>query len=163
MTTPVTDDIVSGTVTYLRSQPSALAAVSMFNIGGQLTPGIFQYRPWAKLEGSQRTCAVISYDGGWAGPNTHNTLRFPRVGVNIWADPLRDSQNNVVDPGEVMRRAYASYEAIDKVLHRTGGDPLMFGTLRVIASVRLVEPVIYMVPDGDGLVRCQASYAITQG
>lgn len=161
MTAP--DDIVSGTATYLSSEPVALAAVSTFNIGGQLTPGIFQYRPWAKIEGSQRTCVVITYDGGWTGPNLHNTLRFPRVGINIWADPLRDGQNNVTDPGEVMRRAYATFEAVDQVMHRVGGGSVMFGTLRVIECVRLIEPVIYVVPDGDGLVRCQTSYAVTQG
>lgn len=164
MSAPVNDDdVVSGAVTFLLAQPQVLAAVSSFTIGGSRTPGVFQYKTWAKIEGSQGTCAVITNDGGWTGPNIDNTLRFPRLAVNIWADPLRDSQNNVTDPGEVMRRAYATYRAFDAVLHRTGGPEVMFGTLRIIASVRLTEPVIYVVPDGDGLVRCQTIYALTEG
>lgn len=164
MTTPVTaDDIVSGAVTWLRAQPEAIAAVSTYVITGQSTVGIFQYRPWATLEGTSTTCAVITNDGGWAAPNPHNTLRFPRLTLNIWADPLRDSVNNVVDPGEVMRRAFATYRVFDKLLHRTGGPEVVWGQLRVLSSVRLVEPTIYVVPDGDGLVRCQVIYAITEG
>lgn len=164
MTTPVTDDdIVSGAVTYLRAQPELIDAVSTFVIGGQPTAGIFQYRPWAKFEGTGKTGAVISNEGGWATANMHNTLRFPRLTVNIWADPLRDNVHNVVDPGEVMRRAHATYRVFDKYLHRTGGPEVMWGQLRILACVRLVEPTIYIVPDGDGLVRCQVNYAVTEG
>lgn len=157
------DDIVSGLVTWLRAQPEVVAAVSTYVIGGQSTAGIFQYQPWAKLEGTCSTCAVITNDGGWVAANPHNTLRFPRITLNIWADPLRDNVNNVVDPGEVMRRAFATYRVFDKYLHRTAGAEVMWGQLRVLASVRLVEPTIYVVPDGDGLVRCQVLYAITEG
>lgn len=163
MTTPVTDDdIVSGTVDYLLNQPDAVAAVSTFVIGGKEAPGIFQYRPWAAMEGSSGTCCVVSSDGGWAAPNIHNRLRFPRLTVNIWADPIR-ANGNVVDPGEVMRRAFATYKAIDKFLHRTSGPEVWFGQLRVVSSVRLTEPLIYAVPDGDGLVRAQVLYAVTEG
>ena len=161
---PVTaDDIVSGAATYLLAQPEVLAAVSSFVIGGTNTPGVFQYRTWAKMEGSSATCAVLTNDGGWAGPNLHNTLRFPRLTLNIWADPIRDGNNNVTAPGEVLRRAFAVYKVFDTFLHRTTGPEVMFGQLRVITSVRLTEPIIYVVPDGDGLVRCQVIYAITEG
>lgn len=164
MTTPVTDDdIVSGAVSYLLDQPEAVAAVSSFVIGGQPAPGIFQHRPWVKMEGSSSTCCVVTSDGGWAAPNLYNTARFPRLTVNIWADPIRDDTRNVTDPGEVTRRAFAAYKAIDKFLHRTGGPEIYFGQLRIISCVRLVEPVIYAVPDGDGLIRSQSVYAVTEG
>lgn len=164
MTAPVTDDdIVSGAVTYLRAQPECVAAVGSFVIGGRATAGIFQYRTWAKMEGSQSTSVVLASDGGWTGPNIQNTLRFPRLTMNIWADPLRDSTNNVIDPGEVMRRAFATYRVFDKYLHRTGGPEVMFGTLRIISIVRLTEPITYVIPDGDGAVRCQVLYAATEG
>lgn len=164
MTAPVTDDdIVSGAVKYLRAQPEIVAAVSTYVISGRPTAGVFQYRPWAKIEGSQGTAAILTSEGGWTSPNLSNTLRFPRLTLNIWADPRRNDQNNVVDPGEVMRRAFATYRVFDKFLHRTGGPEVMFGQLRVISSVRMTEPVTYFVPDGDGLVRCQVIYAVTEG
>lgn len=159
----IDDDVVSGAVKFLLVQPEILEAVSSYIIGGQNTPGIFQYRTWTNIEGSSTTCAVLSSDGGWAGANMHNTLRFPRLTCNIWADPMRDAGRNVTDPGEVMRRCFAVYKVFDKYLHRTGGPEVYFGTLRIISSVRLTEPTILVVPDGDGLVRCQTTYAITEG
>lgn len=164
MTTPVTDDdIVSGCVSYLLDQPDSVASVTNYQVGGQSVPGIFQYRPWVTMEGTSGTSVVLTNDGGWTGPNSYNTLRFPRLTVNIWCDPIRDSARNVTDPGEVMRRAFATFKVIDKHLHRTGGPEVMWGQLRIIASVRLTEPTIYAVPDGDGLVRCQTIYAVTEG
>lgn len=164
MTAPVVeDDIVSGAVKWLRAQPEAVAVVSSFVIDGVETAGIFQYRPWAKLEGTGKTAVVFSHEGGWTAANTHNSLRFPRLTMNVWADPLRDARNNVRYPGEVMRRVYACYKTFDSFLHRTGESEARWGTVRVISSVRLAEPVIYVVPDGDGLVRCLVNYAITEG
>lgn len=164
MTAPVTDDdIVSGAVTFLLAQPDVVSAVSTFAIGGQRAPGIFQYRTWANIEGSSGTCVVLSNEGGWAGANLHNTLRFPRLTCTVWADPIRDAGSNVTDPGEVMRRVFAVYRVVDKYLHRTGGDEVYFGQLRVISSIRLTEPIISAVSDGDGLVRCLTSYALTEG
>lgn len=158
------DDVVTGAVSYLLSQPECLAAVDIFNIGGQPAPGIFAYRLALPnlMEGSSSTAVVVAHDGGWAAPNLFNTLRFPRLLVNVWADPIRDAQKNNIDP-LVQRRANACFETFDKVLHRVGGGDVRFGTLRVIDIVRLTEPVILDVGDGDGLVRLQCYYAVTQG
>lgn len=162
MTISDRDDIVSGAVTYLRAQPEVVAAVDTFNINNSFSPGIFQYRLWTVMEGSEKTSCVINTDGGWAGPNLHNTLRFPRLLLNIWADPLRDAQKNNIDP-LVQRRATNTFEAIDPFLHCMEGSDMRWGTLRVISCLRLTEPVVYPVPDGDGLVRLQCYYAVTQG
>ncbi len=165
MTTPVTqDDIVAGAVTWLMSKPDVTSAVSMVEIDGKLVPALYQYRIWqTNIEGTGNTACVIDHDGGWAGPNTYNTLRFPRLVCNIWADPIRDDIQNTTDFGEVRRRANVVFQAVDRHLHRPGGPDLMWGGVRVISSVRLTEPNIYAVPDGDGLVRLQAYYAIVQG
>lgn len=164
MTTPVaSDDIVSGAVQYLMDQPEVVAAVSKYTIGGQVTPGIFGHQLPALIEGTSSTCLLLMNEGGWTTGNMENTLRFPRLTVNIWADPLRDNGRNASDPGEVMRRAFAVYKVVDKFLHRVAGPEVFFGTLRVITSVRATEPIIYMVPDGDGLVRCVINYALSEG
>lgn len=161
---PVTDDdIVSGAVKFLLAQPDVVAAVGTFIIGGQLTPGIFGYRTVGTIEGTSKTCAVLTNDGGWAGANLHNTLRFPRLTLNIWADPIRDAGRNATNVNEVMRRSFAVYKVFDRHLHRIGGDDVMFGNVRVITSTRLTEPTIIPIPDGDGLVRLQVTYAITEG
>lgn len=162
MTTPVKDDIVTGCVKWLRAKPDVVAAVDEFQIGGQLSPGIWGYRTWTRMEGGSKTAAVIAHDGGWATPNPHNTLRFPRIVLNIWADPVRDAQKNDVDPW-VQRRANNTFEIIDKHLHRTGGPEVWWGSIRVVSCVRMTEPMRYPTSDGDGLIRLQAYYAVTEG
>lgn len=160
MTTPVTtDDIISAVVTYLRSKPAIIAVLGSDGDGSWL----FQYRLWAEIEGTSSTAAVLSHEGGWAGANLHNTLRFPRLLLSVWADPQRDAGHNATDPGEVQRRANAAFEVIDSYLHRPQGDSQMWGSIRTVDCVRLTEPAIYVVPDGDGLVQLQAYYAVTQG
>jgi hypothetical protein len=154
------DDIVTGAVTYLRAQPECVTAVDTFTIGGKPTPGIFGYRLSTVMEGSSATSVVIAHDGGWAAPNLYNTLRFPRLLLNVWADPIRDAQKNNIDP-LVQRRANACFETFDKVLHRSFGEVIWFGTVRVVDCVRLTEPI--MLDGGDGLIRLQAYYAVTQG
>lgn len=159
---PVTaDDIVSGAVTFLYGQPDVLAVLGSDPDG----PWLFQYDLWAKalMEGSESTALVVSSDGGWAGPNLQNTLRFPRLQIDVYADPIRDQRSNMSDPGEVQRRAYQAFQVVDKHLHRVNSGTQMWGSVRTVSCNRLTEPVVYRVPDGDGLLRCQVYYAVVQG
>lgn len=156
------DDIVNGAVTWLLQHSDAVDAVDAFNIGGALKPGIFPYRLWTRMEGSEKTSVVIAHDGGWAAPNAHNTLRFPRLTVSVWTDPYRDEQKNDIDPG-VQARANAVFDVFDKLLHWPAGRDQIWGTIRVISCLRMTEPAIGLVPDGDGLVRIQTIYGVVQG
>jgi hypothetical protein len=161
MSPPVTtDDIVQGAVKYLVALTDIKAVLGAETDG---TPWLFQHTLWVTMEQSQGTAAVIQHAGGWAGANEHNTLRFPRLGLEIWADPIRDSGGNVTAPGETQRRIQAAYDAFDKRLHRPAPATQMWGTVRTVSCVRLGEPTIYLVPDGDGLLRLQGFYAVTQG
>ncbi len=159
MTAPLTDDIVSGAVSYLMTKPDILAALGSDADG----PWLFQYDLWAMVEKSQSTACVVGHDGGWATANPHNTLRFPRISVAIWADPKRDGGNNAILPGEVQRRANHVFEVIDKYLHRVAGPDQMWGNIRTVSCVRITEPNILRVPDGDGMLRLLTYYAVTQG
>lgn len=155
------DHLVQGCVKWLSTFPDILAVVGSYPLSS--VPYLFQHKLWAEMEGSQSTAAVIGREGGWAGANLHNTLRFPRLALEIWADPLRDEGGNVTDPGEVWRRIDAAWSAFDRRLHRPQGQTQMWGQVRTIAASRLNEPVVYEVPDGDGLLRLLVYYAITEG
>ncbi len=162
MTTPVeADDVVQGVVKYLQSQPAVVATLGTFE--GTTSPWLFQRRMWAEIEGSSSTACMLYSDGGWTSANNHNTLRFPRLSMEIWADPLRDSQNNVTNPAEVWRRINRTYHIIDSYLHRPQGGTVYWGTVRTVDCVRLAEPTSYEVPDGDGTIRLMVSYAVTEG
>jgi hypothetical protein len=161
MTTPVsTDDLVQGAARFLGALTDVTAALGKFPDD---TPWLFQHTLWATVEGSSSTAAVLTNTGGWAGANVQNTLRFPRLGLELWVDPQRDSDGNVTTPGEAQRRADALFAIFDKHLHRCANGVQMWGTVRTIACVRLAEPSVYAVPDGDGLLRAQTFYAVTQG
>jgi hypothetical protein len=154
-----TDDLVSGALTFLRTQPGVLAALSTTDAG---TPMLFQHRLFVRLEGTGAIAAVIGRGGGWSSANDYNTARFPRLSLEIWADPIRGGTNHVRDPGEVWRRIEAAFVAFDRVLHRTSGGVQWWGTVRTISSTRNAEPLTYVVPDGDGMLRTIAYYAVQQ-
>ncbi len=162
MSAPVTsDDVVQGAVKFLTAQAAVRNVLGTYP--GTTTPYLFQRKMWVQLEGTSSTACMLYSDGGWTSANLHNTLRFPRLSVEIWADPLRDDQSNVTDPGEVWRRAGRAFDVIDRHLHRAQGGQQYWGTVRTIDSVRLAEPTTYEVPDGDGLIRTLVSYAVTIG
>lgn len=153
-------DIVQAAVTFLGSKPDVTAAVGADPDNS--APWLFQYKlQTAHFEGSQSTAAVVSHEGGWTGPNLHNTLRFPRLLLSVLGDPERDAGLNAVNPGEVQRRVNAVFEVFDGYLHRPQGEAQMWGLIRTVDCSRLTEPSIYTV--GDGIVRLQVYYAVTQG
>jgi len=162
MTTPVdTDDLVQGCVKWLLDEDTIHSVLGVFPDTN--VPWLYQHSLWSRVEGTQSVAAVISRAGGWAGANEYNTLRFPRLSLEIYADPLRDTQGNVTQPGETWRRIEAAWVAFDTLLHRPSADTVMWGTVRTITCTRLGEPLIYPVPDGDGSLRLQQFYAVTQG
>lgn len=160
MTSPG-DDLIQGAVKYLTGFTDLTSALGVFTDG---TPYLFQHDLWTDLEGSGTTALVIRRGGSWSGGNGNNTLRFPRIAVDLWADPLRDTAGNITAPGEVHRRMEAVYFAFDDKLHRPTGETQMWGDVRTIGCLRLGEPTEPLaVSDGDGLLRQTVYYAVSQG
>ena len=161
MTTPVTvDHITAGAVKWLQGFPDVTAVLGQSPSG---RPYLFQDTLYVVMEGTQSTAAVIYRAGGWAGPNAHNTARFPRIGLEVYVDPIRDGGGNVTSPGEAERRIDAAYKAIDRHLHRQPqNETQMWGTVRTIGCTRLVEPTVTPVPNGDGLIRLDTFYGVTE-
>lgn len=146
---------------FLATKPTVLAVLG--KTPGTQTPYLFQGSLWTTLENTQSTACVVSYAGGWINPNAHNTMRFPRLRVEVYADPLRDGNHNPIDPVEVRDRVTRAYEVIDGCLHRPQGRAQVWGTMRVLGCVRMIEPTIEPVPDGTGLLRLNVTYAVTEG
>lgn len=162
MTGPVAaDNIVQAAAKFLATRPTVLAVLGKFP--ATQTPYLFQNSLWTTMENSQSTAAVLRYAGGWTGPNAHNTMRFPRLLLEVFCDPIRDEDNNIADPGEVRRRVEHAYKVIDKQLHHPQGGQQRWGDIRVLGCSRLTEPVVENVTDGSGLLRLTCTYAITEG
>lgn len=161
MTGPVTtDNLVQGAVKWLLTFTDVLAVLGTNPAGKHF---LFQSTMWTNLEGTGTTAAVIGRAGGWTSPNTHNTMRFPRLSLEMWADPIRDSGGNEINRGEAERRIDAAFLTLDTHLHRPQGGATWWGTVRTVGCTRLGEPTVYPVPDGGGLQRLLAFYGVTQG
>jgi hypothetical protein len=163
VTTPVEDDdLVQGCVTWLLDQPDVLAVLGTFDDG--VTPLLFQHTTWrGDLEGSQSTAAIIMRDGGWGAANEHNTMRFPRITLEVVVDPIRDASGDFIRPGETYRRIENAYRVLDRHLHRPYGGTVYWGSVRIIDCIRLSEPDIVAVVDGDGMLRLQVPYGVSEG
>jgi hypothetical protein len=160
VTEPV-DDLISGVVEgYLLNQPDVVAALGAFPDG---VPYLFQRDLWLNLEGTQSTAARLYRAGGWAGPNPHNTMRFPRLGLEITADPVRDAVNNAIgSTAEVEQRLDKVYKVFDRHLHRPANAVQMWGSVRTIGCARLGEPMTFPVADGGGLMRLSVFYGVIE-
>jgi hypothetical protein len=129
---------------------------------------IFQHQRYIDVRSTGSACVVLASRAGWSGPNRHNTVRFPRLQVEAYVDPTRDTNLNPSGeaPPTVQERADAIFKAIDPVLHRVDGGGFIWGGvggIRIVSSLRGVEPDIVEVPDGDGEVRMLVSYDLELG
>lgn len=133
----------------------------------EFTVWIFEDRLFARVEGTESVALVLRQRGSWTSPNGHNTLRFPRLLVEVYVDPTRDSDGMVTDVVGADLRGDAVYRAVDAVLHRAAQEAQTWGTgdraLRTVGCQRLDEPEPADVPDGDGLRVLRVNYGVTVG
>lgn len=100
---------------------------------------IFSDKPvGVKVEGTQRCLIVITEPEPWTAPNAHNTLTFPKLYVDIWADPTRNSDGSVkVDDAKdkievIVKHVRRHLHTVD--MANSNGMPLIWGTAEEIAS-----------------------------
>jgi len=157
-----TDDIVQGCVKWLESKSDLTVMLGEFEeFPNQYY--LFQYEMGVVLEGTQKAAVVVDQMGSWASPNVHNSMKFPRLKIEIWVDPIRDPERNFVNRSETRRRMNAIYNTVDRYLHRPQGGEQIWGTVRTVDCTRLGEPVIYPVGDGDAMLRGQVFYGCSVG
>ena len=135
---------------------------------------IFDTKPvGVRIENTSRCMIVINEDGTWAARNEHNTLRFPRLQVDIWADPTRNSDGSVqvYDASDKIERIA---KVLDKHLHLTDpgtsmGMPYIWGTAEEISSKTGVViagshhregPSLSDVRDTDGTLMGRLVYGV---
>lgn len=161
MSSPVnTDDFVAGATEYLLDKHDVTQLLGVTDAG---TPWLFQHSLIVAVEGSSSVAAVLSRAGSWTSANEYNTLRFPRLSVELWIDPIRTAEQDVIDVTEAWRRAEKVFKTFDRHLHRARGGVEWWGDVRTLSSSRQTEPTIYAVPNGDGMLRAQFFYAIEMG
>lgn len=137
-------------------------------------------KPLGKVEGYGKTAPersaliVISEGTSWTTPNEHNTLSFPRVFVDVWADPTRNSDGDVKQ-ADADDKIAAIHKVVSKYLHRVDngtskGQPLCWGTAEQMAtwtgslinsSSRAGEPAYADLRDGNGARMAAVTYNVS--
>lgn len=111
------------------------------------------------VEGSGKSCVVLSARGTWTAPNIHNTAKFPNLQVEIFADSSRDANGNITME-DADRKCYQIYSVIDKLFHDVGSRNTWPLGIAIASCLRQSDIVIDDVPEGDGSVRGTFHYAV---
>jgi hypothetical protein len=158
------DDVGGGAYHYISTLPDVLELIGSFpeddpDNGG--IPWLFVHSLYTRMEaqsivkGTQAVALVCVYMGLGSAVLDYNTVRWQKLEVDIWVDPLRDSLGNVTSPAETSHRGRKVFSVLDSHLHRASSDDKtqVWGDLVTVNGLRATEPVAYPVPDGDGLIR----------
>lgn len=131
--------------------------------------------PHRRIENTQKCAVVIFVQDAWAPANGHNTLSFPRLFVDVWADPTRASDNSV-SVQDAKDKIHSVYKAVDKYLHTlhrstANGGAIRWGTAAeitdgsasiIVSSERLDGyPALSPVADGNGAWMGRVAYGVT--
>jgi hypothetical protein len=163
------DDVGTGAVRYLTRFSDVTSLLGSFSVTDP-SPGIAG-KPWLfsdnsagvlkVMEGTSAAAVVCSDFGGWDVPPPIGTIRFRRLRVDIWVDPLRDASSNVAETSaKTGNRGLAVFAALQFRLQRTDPDALIWGDLVTTGCQLLVEPQFGAVSDGDWLQLGTAYYGI---
>jgi hypothetical protein len=135
---------------------------------------VFADKPYTTIENySNRALIVVTESGGWTTPNPHNTARFPRLYVDIWASPTRNADGSVKeqDADDLIREVMAAISPYLHLVHGSvptdwpeffgkPGDFIFWGNAEemaahdcplILGSERQTEPVFSDVADGEGV------------
>lgn len=125
------------------------------------------------IENNGRCLVVVTEDDQWASPNQHNTMDFPQVFVDIWADSTRNSDRSV-QVFDAKDKILKIKPLIDRHLHLVNlsnpeGLPYMWGTadeilnktgVIVAGSQRISGPKLSPVLDSPGAWMGRITYGI---
>lgn len=118
--------------------------------------------PLVRMEGTKSASLVIWRTASSMAGNMHNNMRFPRIGVDIYIDPGRDSSSNVISPN-LLPRFNPIEEVLDKLLHIPQGGELAWDSLRILGSHRKVDWNIGSLSDTDGTKISRAIFQVSVG
>jgi hypothetical protein len=155
------ETIQKAAVKYLLGVPEIVAAVGKTTVTEK--PFIFRGEMNVNLEDNQYSAvaAIVVEDGGPLAVNAISRFRARRLRVTIWANGTRDAIGNLLSPVGVEEKINDTFLILDKYLHRTDPEPVVWSTIQTISSDRigdLSEPV--SVIDGDGIQIATVNYSV---
>lgn len=158
------DDIVRGCVKYLLGISDITSLVGSDHNG----PWIFEQTIGQRMQkastltpGFPITALTVFSAGSWGSATPGQTGDYPKIGMEIWADPPRDEAGQVTRPNDARIAADWLYKVIDFYMNRTARGVVMFGDVYTWDSTRL-GTINYLpqVPADDHLVMGTVYYGL---
>lgn len=126
-----------------------------------------------KVENTSRCLIVVNEDGTWTSPNDHNTMTFPQLVIDVWADPTRNEDRSV-KVNDAKSKIERIQKYLDKHFHLVDsgtrqGMPYVWGTGAQVASKtgvvvagshRMSGPVFSPIRDTDGAYMGRFTYGV---
>lgn len=155
------EDLQGAAVKYLLTIPEVVASVGSFTTSH--TPFIFRDEMLVNLEAGEyhSVSAIVVEDGGPYAAPTLTRYRGRRLRINIWANGERDENGNLIGSRSVRIRINDTFKALDRYMHRTDPEPIMWADIQTVSCDRLIdlsEPIA--VTDGDGIMLASVYYAV---
>jgi hypothetical protein len=145
---------------YLAQKP---ALISLLGKDTENAPYLYQDNlalEQSYLENSQDCAAVISHVGEWDVRSPFSTFEYPRIVVQVWADPDRAANHDPVSTVSARDKALAVSRQLTLALHRTERFDERWGQLRVLTTVQTRGPEIADLSDGNGMVMATSYFGL---
>ena len=157
----MTFDLALDARNFLAQQPSV---TTQLGSDSKWDTWIFSDSPFVRIENTSKVMIVITINDDWSPANDYNTTSFPRMIVDVWADPSRNSDHSVLKQ-DAKAKIASVYKAVDKYFHTVNNDTSSGGSVywgtaaqiaaktgtRIAKSVRLDGyPKMSPVSDGNG-------------
>jgi hypothetical protein len=165
------DDVGTGAVKYLAGYPDVLSRIGAVPPSDPI--GANAGQPWlfsdtttsgvlTRMKGTQQAALVLADFGGWDVPPPLGSIRFRRLRVDVWIDPLRDGNNNVAETSSITtNRGLRVFSAVQFRLQRKDPDAVTWGDLVTTGCQLLTDIIFNPVPDGDWLQRGTAYFGVS--
>lgn len=119
--------------------------LNQVSVTSQVQQRVFKHRLMEKIDGTGKSAIVVKRSGGWASPDRVQTIEFPILVMEYWADHARTPGGEIA-VANAEDRAWALHRIADPLLHAQrdvrwgafGSDP----GLRIVSAKRESEPVL---------------------
>lgn len=164
------DDVATGGCQFLKTFSDVTSALGAFSVSdpnpslaGQ--PFLFSANILVTVKGTQASSCVLTDFGGWGQAPVGGTGRWRRLRVDVYTDPLRDTNNNInISLFSTVNRCLEVFAILHRHLQRRDPDTQLWGDLVTYGCQLLTEPYPQQIPDGDaggmGVVMGSAVYGV---
>lgn len=136
----------------LAAQPALMALIGTAEDGSPLMFQDTLLMTDEYLENSQKVAIVITHRGEWTTPNRHNSLKFPRVLIDIYADPDRDADGTPLSTTNARDKVIAVADLLIKIFNRSEYFNEQWAGEWVMGSHHLRGPEWQPLREGGGLM-----------